>query len=277
MLYVGRWERGDLRNKVGHREARLLRSWQGLTLPGILEGGGLSFLIVAYARAGLFSQVQRYCEKSMVSRKVRAPFPGPARLRGTPPPALAVPCSPLLFGAPSHLCSLLPAGPLAGWGRGVSRRGQVGGCVGRSSRTSSLASRFVPPCAFSPPTPVPAVWLHRKVRHGPCSLQGAAQAGWVPALPAEPAACVDREQVRRWETGPQVGAEGVRPSRVDSSLTSSVVPELLPSALCSSRAPWRGGRDRGATARFPADAHRRLPCSPHHCQPGRQGHLEPPR
>lgn len=83
---------------------------------------------------------------------------------------------------------------------------------------------------------------------------------------------------------------GVHPSRLDSTPSengfnlaaggppaSSVVRDPLPSALRSSRDPCGGGRGWGATAGFPTDAHRILPSSPHHCQPGWQGHSEPPR
>lgn len=60
-------------------------------------------------------------------------------------------------------------------------------------------------------------------------------------------------------------------------LPLSVVPDSSPPALCSSHSPCGGERGHGTSACFPADAHRRLPCSSHHCQPGRQGHPEPPR
>ena len=111
--------------------------------------------IVACACGGFLFQVRRYCEKSMVSRKVQPLFLGLARLHSTPPPALPVPCSPLPFGAPSHPCSLLTAGLLAVSGGGAKMPcvgGQVVGCVG-CSRTSSLGSHcctLIPPCALSP-------------------------------------------------------------------------------------------------------------------------------
>ncbi|XP_057557746.1 ATP-dependent DNA helicase DDX11 isoform X2 [Hippopotamus amphibius kiboko] len=107
-------------------------------------------------------KVRRYCEKSMVSRKVPVP------LRGAPSPSSMPLC-------------LLPCrtsrGPCAGAHHGAAHQGRGG------SVHLPLTAAVV--------IPIPAPRLHREVRGGPSILQGAAQTGRLSALPSEPAAWGD--------------------------------------------------------------------------------------
>lgn len=101
----GQWEKSDLRKEVDmvvHKEALgssgcggescFLGFWKGVVF--------FSSLINVYEcpQLGLVLQVQRYCEKSMVSRKVPTPLSEPGRNPAALLAALTVPFSLLPFG-----------------------------------------------------------------------------------------------------------------------------------------------------------------------------------
>ena len=93
---------------------------------------------------------------------------------------------------PSLWCSL------AGWGGAARTPGVAGGLLVElwvrdgsllsSSVSLSAAALISLHCSH----PCSAVWLHGEVGDRPCTPRGAAQTGWVPALPTEPAAHTDR-------------------------------------------------------------------------------------